>query len=108
MFFSLTTLSLIWKLYFLSFFLFFTGVCAILVRQKSLILVLMALELALLGLGLFFILTSLFTGTVLGQLVIFVLLTLGGAESAIGLAILMLYFNLKSNINLTTISDLKF
>jgi NADH-ubiquinone oxidoreductase chain 4L len=95
-------------MYFLGFFLFFTGFLAIMLRQKSLILVLMALELSLLGLSLLFITNSFLTGTIFGQLAIFVILTLGGAESALGLALLMLYFNLKSNINLNIITDLKF
>jgi NADH:ubiquinone oxidoreductase subunit K len=101
------SLSLIWNLYYLSFFLFFTGLYALFLQQKSLILILMAFELALLGLGLFFILTSIYTGTVIGQLAIFILLTLGGAESAIGLTLLMLFFKLKSNVALLNISDLK-
>ena len=96
------------KLYFLGVFLFSTGLLALLLRQKSLILVLMALEIALLGLSLLFVLNSITTGTIEGQLVIFILLTLGGAESALGLALVMLYFNIKSNINLNVITELKF
>jgi NADH:ubiquinone oxidoreductase subunit K len=102
-----TSVLTFWKLYFLSFFLFFSGLAAILLRQKSLLLVLMALEMALLGVSLFFILTALTTGTLTGQLIIFILLTLGGAESALGLALLMLYFNMRANISLVTIADLK-
>ena len=108
MFFPHLSIALLWKFYFLGIFLFLCGLAACVLQQKSLLLVLMALELSLLGVSLLFILASICTGTLQGQIVVFVLLTLGGAESAFGLALLMLYFNFRGDISLQTIADLKY
>jgi NADH-quinone oxidoreductase subunit K len=95
-------------LYFLAFVIFFTGLFAIVFAKRSLVLVLLGLELLLLGVSLLCLLSAKVTGTLTGQLALLLFLVLGGTESGIGLALVMLYFYQKGTILLKNISDLKY
>jgi len=93
---------------FLGLFLLVVGLLTLLIRERSLVHSLMALELVLLGIAFLFLVHSFRSQNITGQLVLFVFLTLGGAESAIGLALVMLYYRLRNDLHLGVISDLKF
>ena len=102
------TIYFIGTLIFLSLFIFFFGLVIISTSRKHLIITIIGLELALLGLSFLFIIYAILSPNITGNVVLFVLLTLGGAESALGLGLIMLYHNLKKSINLKDIKDLKF
>jgi NADH-quinone oxidoreductase subunit K len=67
----------------------------------------MAIELMLLAINLNFVAFSAYLGDMHGQVFVFFILTVAAAESAIGLAILMLLFRAKSSINVDELNSLK-
>ena len=87
--------------------LFAISVVGIFLNRRNLIVLLMAIELMLLAVNLNFIAFSHFLGDIAGQVFVFFILTVAAAESAIGLAILVLLFRNKSNINVDELNTLK-
>jgi NADH-quinone oxidoreductase subunit K len=87
--------------------LFALSVVGIFLNRKNLIVLLMAIELMLLAINLNFVAFSHYLGDMHGQVFVFFILTVAAAESAIGLAILMLLFRVKSSINVDELHSLK-
>ena len=87
----------------LSAILFAISVFGIFMNRKNLIVLLMAIELMLLAVNMNFIAFSRFNGDLAGQIFVFFILTVAAAESAIGLAILVVLFRNKRSI---TVEDL--
>ena len=87
--------------------LFALSVIGIFLNRKNLIVLLMAIELMLLAVNMNFVAFSHFLGDLNGQIFVFFILTVAAAESAIGLAILMLLFRNKSSINVEELNTLK-
>jgi NADH-quinone oxidoreductase subunit K len=83
--------------------LFALSVIGIFLNRKNLIVLLMAIELMLLAVNLNFIAFSNFLGNAAGQVFVFFILTVAAAESAIGLAILVVLFR---NLNTIDVEDL--
>ena len=79
--------------------LFALSVIGIFLNRKNLIVLLMAIELMLLAVNLNFIAFSRFLGDMAGQVFVFFILTVAAAESAIGLAILVLLFRNTGSID---------
>jgi len=67
-------------------------------RPASCVNILIAFELALLGCGLNYVLISLYLDDILGQSFAVIMLSVAGAESALGLAVLVAYFRKKGDI----------
>jgi NADH-quinone oxidoreductase subunit K len=67
----------------------------------------MAIELMLLAVNMNFIAFSHYLNDIQGQVFVFFILTVAAAESAIGLAILVLLFRNRSNINVDELNTLK-
>lgn len=87
--------------------LFAISVFGIFLNRKNLIVLLMAIELMLLAVNMNFIAFSQFMGDAAGQLFVFFILTVAAAESAIGLAILVVLFRNLRTINVEDIDQLK-
>jgi len=87
--------------------LFALSVGGIFLNRKNLIVLLMAIELMLLAVNTNFVAFSHYLGDLHGQIFVFFILTVAAAESAIGLAILVLLFRNKSNINVDELDSLK-
>ena len=87
--------------------LFSIGVVGIFMNRKNLIVLLMAIELMLLAVNMNFVAFSYYLNDMHGQVFVFFILTVAAAESAIGLAILVLLFRNKSNINVDELNTLK-
>lgn len=87
--------------------LFALSVIGIFINRKNLIVLLMAIELMLLAVNTNFIAFSHYLGDLHGQIFVFFILTVAAAESAIGLAILVVLFRNKSNINVDELDSLK-
>jgi NADH-quinone oxidoreductase subunit K len=87
--------------------LFCISVAGIFINRKNMIILLMAIELMLLSVNLNFIAFSRFLGDVDGQVFVFFILTVAAAESAIGLAILVVLFRNRSTINTAELDTLK-
>ena len=87
--------------------LFAISVFGIFLNRKNLIVLLMAIELMLLAVNMNFIAFSQFMGDTAGQLFVFFILTVAAAESAIGLAILVVLFRNLRTINVDDLDKLK-
>ncbi|KAB2842720.1 MAG: NADH-quinone oxidoreductase subunit NuoK, partial [Burkholderiales bacterium] len=72
--------------------LFAISIVGIFLNRRNLIILLMAIELMLLAVNLNFVAFSHFLGDAAGQVFVFFILTVAAAESAIGLAILVVLF----------------
>jgi NADH-quinone oxidoreductase subunit K len=83
--------------------LFAIGVVGVFLNRKNLIILLMAIELILLAVNMNFIAFSHHLGDLSGQVFVFFILTVAAAESAIGLAILVVLFR---NLNSIDVEDL--
>ena len=72
-------------------------------NRKNLIVILMAIELMLLAVNMNFVAFSHYLGDAAGQIFVFFILTVAAAESAIGLAILVVLFR---NLNTVDVEEL--
>jgi NADH-quinone oxidoreductase subunit K len=82
----------------IAFILFLIGLTGIFLNRKNILLLLMSIELMLLAINFNFIIFSVFLDDILGQLFALLVLTVAAAESAIGLAILVVYYRIRGTI----------
>ncbi len=87
--------------------LFAIGIVGIFLNRKNLIVLLMAIELMLLAVNLNFVAFSHYLNDLSGQLFVFFILIVAAAESAIGLAILVVLFRNLSSIHVEDLDTLK-
>jgi NADH-quinone oxidoreductase subunit K len=87
--------------------LFAVAVIGIFLNRKNVIVLLMAIELMLLAVNMNFIAFSHFLDDTAGQVFVFFILTVAAAESAIGLAILVVLFRNISTIHVEDLDRLK-
>ena len=87
--------------------LFALSVVGIFLNRKNVVILLMAIELNLLTVNMNFIAFSRYLGSVAGQIFVFFILTVAAAESAIGLAILIVLFRNRHTINVDDLDELK-
>ena len=91
----------------LSALLFAISVAGIFINRKNVILLLMCIELLLLAANFNFVAFSRYLGNLDGQVFVFFVLTVAAAESAIGLAILVVLFRSRRSINVQDLDVLK-
>ena len=87
--------------------LFLIGVTGIVLNRKNILIMLMSVELMLLAVNFNFILYSVYLDDAIGQLFAVLILTVAAAESAIGLAILVVYFRVRGTIAVENIHLLR-
>lgn len=87
--------------------LFTMSVVGIFMNRKNVIVLLMAIELMLLAININFVAFSHYLGDLNGQVFVFFILTVAAAESAIGLAILVLLFRNRTSIDVETMNTLR-
>ena len=87
--------------------LFAISVLGIFLNRKNVIILLMAIELMLLAVNMNFIAFSHYLGDIHGQIFVFFILPVAAAESAIGLAILVVLFRNLHTINVDDLDHLK-
>jgi len=87
--------------------LFAISIVGIFLNRKNVIILLMAIELMLLAVNMNFIAFSYYLGDIAGQVFVFFILTVAAAESAIGLAILVVLFRNLQTINVDDLDSLK-
>lgn len=87
--------------------LFAISVMGIFLNRKNIIVLLMAIELMLLAVNINFVAFSHYLGDIAGQIFVFFILTVAAAESAIGLAILVVLFRNLDTINVEDLDTLK-
>ena len=87
--------------------LFAISVVGIFLNRKNIIILLMAIELMLLAVNMNFVAFSHYLNDPAGQIFVFFILTVAAAESAIGLAILVVLFRNLNTINVEDLDRLK-
>ena len=87
--------------------LFALSVTGIFLNRKNIIVILMAIELMLLAVNMNFVAFSHYLGDIHGQIFVFFILTVAAAESAIGLAILVLLFRNRASVQADELNALK-
>jgi NADH-quinone oxidoreductase subunit K len=87
--------------------LFAIGVVGIVLNRKNMIVLLMSVELMLLAVNTNFIAFSHMLGDTAGQIFVFFILTVAAAESAIGLAILVVLFRTMDTVDMDKLDNLK-
>ncbi|TAG05398.1 MAG: NADH-quinone oxidoreductase subunit NuoK [Burkholderiales bacterium] len=87
--------------------LFTISIIGLFLNRRNVIILLMAIELMLLAVNLNFIAFSSYLGDIAGQVFVFFILTVAAAESAIGLAILVVLFRNVGSIDVDQIGKLK-
>jgi NADH-quinone oxidoreductase subunit K len=87
--------------------LFAISVVGIFLNRRNVIILLMAIELMLLAVNMNFVAFSHYLDDVAGQIFVFFILTVAAAESAIGLAILVVLFRSINTIDVDDLDSLK-
>ena len=87
--------------------LFAISVMGIFLNRKNVIIIMMSIELMLLAVNMNFVAFSHYLGDAAGQIIVFFILTVAAAESAIGLAILVVLFRNLNTVNVEELDRLK-
>jgi NADH-quinone oxidoreductase subunit K len=87
--------------------MFFVGIFGIFLIKKNIIIILMAIELMLLSININFVIFSVYLDDIIGQIFALLVLTVAASESAIGLAILVVYYRIKGLISINYINSIK-
>jgi NADH-quinone oxidoreductase subunit K len=87
--------------------LFLIGVLGLVLNRKNILITLMSIELMLLAINLNFIIFSIYLDDLAGYVFVLFILTIAAAESAVGLAILTIYYRLKNTIRMDKIKSIK-
>lgn len=90
-----------------SLVLFLIGIWGIFLNRKNIIIMLMSIELMLLAVNLNFVVFSVYLDDLMGQVFALFILTVAAAESAIGLALLVVYYRVRGTIAVEFINLLK-
>ena len=82
---------------------FFIGLIGIVLNRKNILIIIMSIELLLLAINLNFAALSIYLDDVIGQIFVLFILTIAATESAIGLAVITVFYRLKNSIELEPI-----
>jgi NADH-quinone oxidoreductase subunit K len=91
----------------ISTILFLFGIWGIFLNRKNIIIILMSIELMILAVNLNLLFFSVHIDDLLGQLFALLVLTVAAAESAIGLALLVVYYRVRGTISVEFINLVK-
>jgi NADH-quinone oxidoreductase subunit K len=84
--------------------LFLLGLWGIFMNRKNILVMLMSIELMLLAVNMNFLVFSVYLDDVVGQMFALFVLTVAAAESAIGLALLVVYYRIRGTIQVEYIN----
>jgi NADH-quinone oxidoreductase subunit K len=87
--------------------LFTLGILGIFLNRKNIIIILMSIELILLAVNINLVAFSTFLGDIVGQVFALLVLTVAAAETAIGLAVLVVYFRNRGSIEVEDVNMMK-
>ena len=97
----------LWHFLVLSAAVFTIGICGIFINRKNIITILISIELMLLAISINFVAFSAHLKDLTGQIFTIIILSVGAAEAAVGLAILITYYRNKNDISVRNISQMK-
>jgi len=84
----------------LSLILFLIGILGFVLNRKNIILMLISIEIMLLAITFLILINSFNFDDILGQVFAIYIISIAGAESAIGLAILVAFYRLRGSISI--------
>jgi NADH-quinone oxidoreductase subunit K len=87
--------------------LFLIGALGLVLNRKNILITIMSIEIMLLAVNLNFIIFSIYLDDITGYVFVLFILTIAATESAIGLAILTVYYKLKNSIQMDKIKNIK-
>jgi NADH-quinone oxidoreductase subunit K len=87
--------------------LFTLGILGIFLNRKNIIVILMSIELILLAVNINLVAFSTFLGDIVGQVFALLVLTVAAAETAIGLAVLVVYYRNRGSIEVESVNLMK-
>jgi NADH-quinone oxidoreductase subunit K len=87
--------------------LFLIGSLGLVLNRKNILITIMSVELMLLSVNLNFIIFSIYLDDITGYIFVLFILTIAATESAIGLAILSIYYKLKQTIQMDKVKNVK-
>ena len=87
--------------------LFFIGLYGIVSNKTNLLIILICIEVVLFSIDINFLIFSVFLDDISGQIFALFILTVASSESAIGLAIVVIYYRLQNNITLPSLGLLR-
>jgi NADH-quinone oxidoreductase subunit K len=87
--------------------IFLIGVLGLVLNRKNILIILMSIELMLLAINMNFVVFSVHLDDLLGQVFALFVLTVAAAESAIGLAILVVYYRVRGTIAIEKIQIMR-
>jgi NADH-quinone oxidoreductase subunit K len=88
----------------LSTTLFLISILGLFLNQKNILIMLMSLEMMFLSISFNLIFLSVYLDDIMGQIFALLILTVAAAESSIGLAILVVYYRIRSVITVELMS----
>jgi NADH-quinone oxidoreductase subunit K len=87
--------------------LFLIGSLGLVLNRKNILITIMSVELMLLSVNLNFVIFSIYLDDITGYVFVLFILTIAATESAIGLAILSIYYKLKQTIQMDKVKNVK-
>ena len=84
----------------LSLILFLIGILGFVLNRKNIILMIISIEMMLLGITFLILVSSISFDDILGQAYAIYIIAIAGAETAIGLGILVAFYRLRGNISI--------
>lgn len=90
-----------------NFLLFVISLNGLIRNRQNILIVLMSIELLLLSVNINFSIFSIYLDDLIGQLFSFFILTVAAAESAVGLAIIIIYYRIRGHISISTVRSLR-
>ena len=91
----------------LSAIIFSIGIVGIFLNRKNVIIILMSIELILLAVNINLVSFSIYLQNLVGQVFAIFILTVAAAETAVGLAIIVIYYKNKGSIHVEKINSLR-
>jgi len=85
--------------------IFIIGLIGIVLNRKNILTIIMSIELLLLSVNLNFAAISIYLDDITGQIFVIFILTIAAAESALGLAIITVFYRLKNSIKIEPIKS---
>lgn len=84
----------------ISLIIFLIGILGFVLNRKNIILMLISIEIMLLGITFLILVSSVSFDDILGQAYAIYIIAIAGAETAIGLGILVAFYRLRGNISI--------
>lgn len=103
----MNTIPTVFDYLLLTFVIFSIGFYGIIVNRNNLLIILICIEIVLFSVDINFVIFSLYLDDMCGQIFALFVLTIAASESAIGLAIVLVYYRHNNNIKLPKYGLLK-